>query len=88
VHVTAARPLSQEQQRDLVQTFGALADRTVSVELEIDPSLAAGARVRLGDMIVENSVAQQLEDLRDEIGEALRDRLPVDGDSPAEGANE
>ena len=88
VHVTAARPLSKEQQRDLVQTFGALADRTVSVKLEIDSALAAGVRVRLGDMIVENSVAQQLEDLRDEIGEALRERLAVDGDSPDEEADE
>jgi F-type H+-transporting ATPase subunit b len=88
VHVTAARPLGKEQQRDLVQTFGALADRTVSVELEIDSALAAGVRVRLGDMIVENSVAQQLEDLRDEIGAALRERLAVDGDSPDEEADE
>jgi F0F1-type ATP synthase membrane subunit b/b' len=88
VHITTARRLSEEQQRELVQTFGALADRTVSVELEIDPALAAGVRVRLGDMIVENSLAQQLEDLRDEIGKSLRERLEVNGDAPEEEADD
>ena len=63
-YVTTARPLSPEQQGLLARTFTALADRHVNLELKTDAGLAAGLRVRLGDILVDNSVAGQLEELR------------------------
>lgn len=72
-HVVTARALSPEQQRRLVQTFSAVADHAVTVEIEIDPKLAAGARVRLGDLVIENSVAGQLEALREEVLQAIEE---------------
>jgi len=72
-YVTTARPLTPEQQGLLVRTFTALADRHVNLELETDPSLIAGLRVRLGDTLVDNSIAGQMEALRRETLEALKE---------------
>ncbi|MEE4194182.1 MAG: F0F1 ATP synthase subunit delta [Anaerolineae bacterium] len=76
VYVTTAFDLTPEQQRMLVRTFSALANRNVSVEIEVDPSLVMGARIRIGDMIVENSIASRLNDLRDEVREKLDEWMP------------
>jgi len=67
VYITTARPLTPQQQGALARTFAALADHEVNLELETDPHLAAGLRVRLGDMIVENSIAERLDELRLEV---------------------
>lgn len=71
VHVVTARELSPEQQRNLVRTFSAVADRNVSVDLDLDPSLAAGLRVRIGDLVIDNSIARQVADLHDRVKDAL-----------------
>ena len=76
VYVTTAFELTPEQQRMLVRTFSALANRNVSVEIEIDPTLVMGARIRIGDMIVENSIASRLNDLRDDVREKLDEWMP------------
>ena len=76
VYVNTAHELTPEQQRQLVRTFSALANRNVTVEIEIDPSLVMGTRIRIGDMIVENSVAARLNDLRDEVREHLSEWMP------------
>lgn len=74
-YLTSARPLSAEQQGQLARTFTALADRHVNLELRTDPNLAAGLRVRLGDMVVDHSIAGQLNELREAALKALRERL-------------
>ena len=80
-HVTTPRPLSPEQQGELARTFTALADRNVDIQVETNPSLAAGVRVRIGDIVVDNSIAGRLEDLRQQTSEALEERL---GDEQSE----
>jgi F-type H+-transporting ATPase subunit b len=74
-YVTSAQPLSAEQQGQLVRTFTALADRHVNLELRTNPDLAAGLRVRLGDMVVDNSIIGQLNELREAASKALRERV-------------
>jgi F-type H+-transporting ATPase subunit b len=74
-HVTTAHPLTPEQQGLLARTFSALADRNVNLEVEVDPALAAGLRVRLGDIVVDNSVAGDLEELREDVAEVLEERM-------------
>jgi F0F1-type ATP synthase membrane subunit b/b' len=71
-HVISARPLSPEQQGLLIRTLTALADRHVNLELKIDPELAAGLRVRLADMIVDNSMTELLAQLRQDTLESLK----------------
>ncbi len=73
--VTTAKPLTSEQQGELARTFTALADRNVDIQMETDPSLAAGMRVRLGDIVVDNSIASRLEELQEETSKALEERL-------------
>lgn len=74
-YVTSARPLTPEHQGLLVRTLTALADRHVNLELKTDPSLAVGLRVRLGDTIVDNSIAGQLAGLREKVSAALKERM-------------
>lgn len=75
VYVTSAKDLSPEQQRALIRTFSALADRNVNMEIEIDPELIAGVRVRIGDLIVENTLAMELSELRVEIVDTLDESM-------------
>jgi F-type H+-transporting ATPase subunit b len=82
-HVMTANPLSSEQQGELARTFTALADRNVDIQVETDPSLAAGMRVRIGDIVVDNSIAGRLENLREQASEALEEHL-TDEQSEAE----
>jgi F-type H+-transporting ATPase subunit b len=78
VHAVTAHPLSTEQQGQLVRTFSALADHNVNLEIETDAGLIMGLRVRLGDMVVDNSVSAQLEDLRETVSQALSARFSDD----------
>ncbi len=74
-YVTTAQPLSPEQQGLLARTFTALADRHVNLELKIDPALAAGLQVRLGDTLVDHSIGGQLAELRETVSETLKERM-------------
>lgn len=71
VYIHSAQPLTTEQQRLLARTFAAFVDRGVTLEVEVDPSLGAGLRARIGDLMVENSLADQLEALREDVESAL-----------------
>ena len=74
-HVTTAQSLSSEQQGELARTFTALADRNVDIQVRTNPELGAGARVRIGDIVVDNSIAGRLESLREEASGALEERF-------------
>ncbi|MFL7811936.1 MAG: F0F1 ATP synthase subunit delta [Anaerolineae bacterium] len=74
-HVTTAESLTLEQQGLLARTLTALADRHVDLEVRIDPDLVAGVRVRIGDIIVDSSIAGQLDELRDKALDALNEQI-------------
>lgn len=67
IRITAAQPLTIEEQSSLVRTFSALADQDVILEIELDPSLISGVKVRIGDLILEHSVQKQLLGVREDI---------------------
>jgi F-type H+-transporting ATPase subunit b len=75
VFVTSAKELTPDQQRNLIRTFSALADRNVNMEIEIDPNLITGIRVRMGDLVVENTLAMELSELKSEVVSALEENL-------------
>ncbi len=77
-HVKTAHSLSQELRGNLARTLSALADRNVNLEIEVDPGLVAGVRLRLGDLVIENSIAGELNALENEVSTALRERLEND----------
>ncbi len=75
VSVETAFPLNPEQQRTLMNTFSALADRNVKVELKLHPELSAGMKIRIGDLIIDNTIAAQLAKLEGDVKQALQEKL-------------
>jgi F-type H+-transporting ATPase subunit b len=71
----AAKPLSAEQQGQLVRTFTALADRNITLDLKVDPALGLGMRVRIGDFVLDNTIAGKLGTLHEEVMDTLKERL-------------
>ena len=74
VELVTAKPLTVEEQGTLVRTLSALADRNVRLEARVDPNLTAGLRIRLGDLIFDNSYQAKLMTLGEEIKKEF-DRL-------------
>lgn len=74
-YVTSAQALSPDQQTLLSRAFSALADRHVTLEQQTDAQLALGLKVRLGDILIDNSLSGQLASLRDTVNNSLEVRL-------------
>ncbi len=77
-HITTARQLTQDHQGLLARTFTALADRHINFEARVDTKLVAGVRVRIGDLVVDSSIAGQLEELREQAATALVERMALE----------
>lgn len=58
--VTAAAPLSAEQERRLVQVLSRIYGRTMSVQVDVDPEVLGGLVVRVGDEVIDGSVASRM----------------------------
>jgi F-type H+-transporting ATPase subunit b len=70
-----AQPLTPQQQGNLVRTFSALADRNVNIDLQVEPALGLGVQVRLGDLVMDNTIAGRLDDLRDSVLTSLTEHM-------------
>lgn len=73
--VTTAIPISKELQGSIIRTFSALADKNINLEINQDKSLISGARIRLGDYIVENSLSSKLEEIKDSVAKELQTQI-------------
>ena len=73
-----ARPLSTEQQGQLVRTFTALADRNINLDLKVDPALGLGMSVRIGDLVLDNTIAGKLGELHEDVLHTLKEHLAND----------
>ena len=71
VEIEVPRELTNEQQMKLINTFNALADKEVELEVSIRPELVSGIRARVGDIVLDNTIHAHLESLRNEISEKL-----------------
>ena len=78
-YITSAQSLTIEQQGLMARTLTALADRHIDLEVQVDPDLVAGIRVRIGDIVVDSSIAGQLDELQDQVMAALAERITDDG---------
>jgi F-type H+-transporting ATPase subunit delta len=63
-HVTSATELSEDEQRDLGAALGQLFGHDVRLQVVVDASLIGGLTVRIGDEIIDASVARQLDEVR------------------------
>jgi F-type H+-transporting ATPase subunit b len=75
LEIRTAKPLTREEKAQVIRTFSALADKNVKLELDTDPDLVAGLRVRLGDFIVDNSLAAKLNEISENTMQQLSDKL-------------
>jgi F-type H+-transporting ATPase subunit b len=78
-HITSAESLTIDQQGLMARTLTALADRHIDLEVQVDPQLVAGIRVRIGDIVVDSSIAGQLDELRGQVVAALEERMADGG---------
>jgi F-type H+-transporting ATPase subunit b len=75
VRVASAKALTPDQQRALIRPVSALADRNVNMEIDVDPDLISGIRVHLGDLIVTNNLAVELNNLKTDIAKLIDESL-------------
>ncbi|MFQ6042047.1 MAG: ATP synthase F1 subunit delta [Candidatus Poribacteria bacterium] len=66
-HVTSVVPLTNEQETQLSQRLSTYSGKQIQLEREIDERIKGGFIVRLGDTILDGSVATQLERLRESL---------------------
>jgi F-type H+-transporting ATPase subunit delta len=62
--VRVAAPLTDEQMRRLQAGLSALKDRTVRLNVAVDPSVLGGVHVVIGDEVIDGTVAARLEQAR------------------------
>lgn len=59
--ITVARPLSATQSERLRAALSAQVGREVSLQVSVDPAVLGGVRVKLGDEVIEGTVAGRLQ---------------------------
>ncbi len=59
--VTAAKPLSAEQERRLVAALSSTYGKGVLLQVIVDPGVLGGIRVRVGDEVVDGTVSSRLD---------------------------
>jgi F-type H+-transporting ATPase subunit delta len=60
-HVTTAVPLTAAQEQRLQDVLGRIYGRTIGLQVTVDPAVLGGLAVRVGDEVVDGSVANRLE---------------------------
>ncbi|WP_152046582.1 F0F1 ATP synthase subunit delta [Aureimonas psammosilenae] len=68
--VTSAHPLNDEQRRQLVETLGAYAKKTVTVRENVDPAILGGLVVQIGSRQIDTSIRTKLNSLKFALKEA------------------
>jgi F-type H+-transporting ATPase subunit delta len=63
-YVTAAGPLSGEQEHRLIDALEAIYQRPMSLKVDMDSALLGGLVIRVGDEVIDGSVATRLEQAR------------------------
>jgi F-type H+-transporting ATPase subunit delta len=62
--VRSARPLSEPERERLQSALSRQYDRSIHLNVVVDPSLIGGLRVEIGDDVIDGSVASRLDDAR------------------------
>ena len=63
-HVQVARPLPLDQAERLAQALARIYGRQVQLQITVDPGVLGGVQVRVGDEVLDGTVARRLHDVR------------------------
>lgn len=70
VEVRSAVPLTAEQVDEVVQAVQASTGKTIKASAAVDPSLLGGLVVRIGDLVIDGSIATRLRNLKQRLRQA------------------
>ena len=62
--MTSAHPLDEAQRRELSQTLGAYAGKTVTMRESVDPGILGGLVVKIGSRQIDTSIRTKLNSLK------------------------
>jgi F-type H+-transporting ATPase subunit delta len=79
VLVYAAQPLSDEQLRDVRQRLASSLQATVHLATRVDESMIGGLKLRIGDKLIDGSVATQLQKLKRRLIASGRESIRTEG---------
>ncbi|MFC7340971.1 F0F1 ATP synthase subunit delta [Saccharopolyspora griseoalba] len=68
-HIRSAFPLSEEQQQRLANTLQRIYARPIALHFEIDPEVQGGLLIKVGDEVIDGSVAGRLQTLRRDLAD-------------------
>jgi len=66
----AARDVPQQEMDDLAQKLSSSTGKKVLLKLTVDPTLLGGAKIRMGDKIVDGTAAKKLQMLKEKLKNA------------------
>jgi F-type H+-transporting ATPase subunit delta len=66
--VEVAQPLTEAQTTALKAALERTVGRTLDVKVVVDPTVVGGVRARIGDTVIDGSVARRIQELRSRIG--------------------
>lgn len=67
-HVVVAQPLSDDQSQRLAAALSRQLGRAISLQVEVHPGVIGGAQVRVGNEIIDATIAGRLEEARRRLG--------------------
>lgn len=79
VDVYVAEALSDDASRDVAESIGRAMDKRVHLRQHVDPELIGGLKVRIGDRLIDGSVATQLRIMKRRLIDAGRERARQGG---------
>lgn len=65
--VTVARPMTEAEQADVTRRLSASLGKQVNITTSVDPKIIGGILIRIGDRLIDASVAGRFERLRHEL---------------------
>jgi F-type H+-transporting ATPase subunit delta len=65
--VTVARPLTEAERQEILQRLRTLTGKEVQIQVGVDPAILGGVVVRIGDQVIDASVAGRLDRLRQDL---------------------
>ena len=70
VHITSAIALDDAEVKNLGERIGKQVDRQVEVSTDVDPDILGGVVLRVGNVILDASIKNRLEQLRKQVAQA------------------